>query len=89
MFYVYILENQNKKLYIGASENVEKRLEYHNKPTGSDWTQGKGLWKCIYTEEFSSKFEALKREKYLKSLKAGQRIKTYIAGWSSGSSTGS
>ena len=79
MFYLYILENEKGRLYIGVSQNVEKRLEYHNKSRGSDWTQGKGNWKSIHIEEYLDKSEALKRETYLKSLKAGQRIKKMLS----------
>lgn len=42
-----------------------KRLEAHNLGM-SIYTRGKGPWKLVYIEEFSTRTEALKREKMLK-----------------------
>ena len=75
---VYIIENSAKKIYIGCTSDLLKRLNSHNYPKGPDWTQGKGPWKIIYTEEYECQSDALRREKYLKGLKAGQRIKTIL-----------
>lgn len=78
MHTVYILENSSGKIYIGSTANVARRLESHNRPFGPDWTQAKGPWKLIHTEKLSTKSEALSREKKLKSLKAGKRIKDIL-----------
>lgn len=78
MHIVYLLENNNGKIYIGYTQNIENRLRSHNRLEGPDWTQGKGPWKIIHTEEYDNQSDALKREKYLKSLKAGKRIKTIL-----------
>ena len=78
MHTVYIIENTSGKIYIGYTQNLARRIRSHNYVKGADWTQGKGPWKVIYTEEFSCQSDALKREKKLKSLKAGQRIKTIL-----------
>ncbi len=78
MHYVYIIENEKGRIYIGESANFRKRIESHNWDDGPDWTQGKGPWLLIHTEEYNTEAEAKKREKYLKSLKAGQRIKTIL-----------
>ena len=78
MQYVYIIENTRGRLYIGETSNIEQRLDSHNRTAGPDWTQGKGPWKLIYFESFKNRTLALKRERYLKSLKAGQRIKDLL-----------
>jgi len=75
---LYIIENTKGRLYIGVSQEVRKRVISHNRPEGPDWTQGKGPWKLIYTEEYSDQSSALKRERFLKSLKAGQRLKQIL-----------
>ena len=75
MWCVYLIENKEGKIYIGHTANVDERVKRHNQPKGCLWTQGRGPWKVIYTEEFETKAEAIKREKKIKSLKAGQRIK--------------
>lgn len=78
MFHVYLIENSKEKIYIGCTSDLNKRLESHNREKGPDWTQGKGPWKLIHQEEYETQSEALSREKYLKSLKAGKRIKKLL-----------
>jgi len=78
MYYLYIVENNIGRLYIGVSSDPERRLESHNQPSGSDWTQGKGPWHLIYTETYTTKSDALRREKQLKGLKAGKRLKKIL-----------
>ena len=77
-YYVYIIENQAGKLYIGSTPSLENRLASHNRISGPDWTQGKGPWNLIYTEKFETKKLALQREKKLKRLKAGQQVKNIL-----------
>lgn len=75
---IEILENKAGKIYIGVTENLEQRISSHNRQQGSDWTQGKGPWKIIYTEEYSQKTDALAREKYLKKQKQGNESKKFL-----------
>lgn len=68
MFTVYILRSlKNSKRYIGyTSKEALKRLHDHN--TGSNkWTRENGPFIIIHTEEYESKYEAMSREKFLKS----------------------
>ena len=65
MFYVYVLENNDKTLYIGFSSNLKQRLKDHN--TGkSRYTRNKGTWRLIYYEAYTEKLDAIGREKFLK-----------------------
>ena len=79
MFYVYILENETTgKIYTGHSTDLERRLREHNDPSlgRRRYTRKqKGAWKLIYQEEFGSKSEAMRREKYLKSGAGREWIK--------------
>ncbi len=73
-FYVYILESiEHNVCYIGQCNNVEERLELHNSPRAR-WTKRYQPWRLIHTEEYASRSEAMKREKYLKSLKNIRRF---------------
>jgi putative endonuclease len=68
-FYVYILRSEIvEKYYIGSTSDLEKRIKLHNS-TKARWTKKYQPWVLIYSEEFISRSEAIKREKYLKSLK--------------------
>ncbi len=78
VYYVYLLENKEGKIYIGSTRDLPQRLEKHNSNNYQNWTKNKGPWIIIYSEKYDDKRVALVREKYLKSLKAGQRIKKIL-----------
>ncbi len=73
--FVYVLRSINfERNYIGFSRNVARRLRQHN--SGKTKSTKPFLpWKVLFFEEFSSKEEALKREKFLKSGKGREYIK--------------
>ncbi len=77
-FFTYLLENKEGVIYIGSTSNLELRLKNHNDSSQKGWTKKRGPWKMIYFEEFSSRSEAVSREIFLKSLKAGKRIKDIL-----------
>jgi len=78
MFNVYVLFSEKyNKIYIGMTSNLEMRFFAHNNlPKG--WTASFRPWKLVHTEEFSSKQEALKREKELKSARGRESIKKML-----------
>lgn len=74
MYFVYALHSPEfDKIYIGFSENPEKRLESHNDERNKGWTAKFQPWELIYTERFETKSAALKREKQLKTA-AGRKF---------------
>ena len=78
-YFAYILLSlKDNKHYIGSSSDVIKRLEYHNAGRQRS-TKHRIPFILIYSEEFGSKTEALKRELYLKSLKGGEALKRIIS----------
>jgi putative endonuclease len=63
MYFVYILKSlTNSKFCISSSEDLKKRLIYHNSGKVKS-TKAYRLCEIIYTEIFDSKVEALKRGK--------------------------
>ncbi|HRN25482.1 MAG TPA: GIY-YIG nuclease family protein [Ignavibacteriaceae bacterium] len=67
MFYfVYVIKSKEGFIYKGMTDNLERRLEEHNNKTLSFWTKRDTEWKLVYSEKFSEKSEALKREHWLK-----------------------
>lgn len=55
------------------TSNLEERIFAHNNlPKG--WTASFRPWRLIYTEEFSSKNEAFRSEKELKSAQGRESI---------------
>jgi putative endonuclease len=67
MYYIYVLwSSKLQKRYIGSTDIVGKRINEHNRGSNK-FTKGGIPWTKIYQEEFQTKTEALKREKFLKS----------------------
>ncbi|PIU24453.1 endonuclease [Candidatus Berkelbacteria bacterium CG08_land_8_20_14_0_20_39_8] len=64
-----MIENQDDhSLYISFSANVDRRIVEHISKIGGYYTKKKfGNWKLLYVEGYINRFDALKREKYLKS----------------------
>jgi putative endonuclease len=68
-FFTYIIQSeQDQSFYIGLTSDLQQRLERHNAGL-SNYTSGKAPWKLVYFEEYLTKTEALKREKFLKRMK--------------------
>jgi len=81
MYIVYAIFNStSKKIYIGQTNNLKKRLRLHNNKTFQNCYTSKfdGEWRLIYQEKVSTRHEALKREKELKSFRGREFIKQYI-----------
>ena len=67
MYTVYAIKSISKNyIYVGLTNNLEKRLEYHNKGYEKTTNPYKPF-KLIFTEEFENRSQARIREKYLKS----------------------
>jgi len=66
-FFTYIIQSKlDKSFYIGFTQDLQKRLEFHNSGQ-SKYTAKKKPWKIVYYEKFEDKAYAIKREKFLKS----------------------
>lgn len=64
---VYILQSlKNRRIYVGVSENVEKRLDYHNSRL-SPSTKKDAPFKLMAVESFTNLQQARRREHFLKS----------------------
>lgn len=71
MYVVYVLKSlKDSKLYVGQTSNLRKRRERHNlgMVQSRKWRRPLEL---IYYEEYSTRGDAIKREKYMKSLEGG------------------
>lgn len=67
IFFVYILKSPANKLYIGCTNNLTNRQNYHKWGIASKFTsQNKGPYKLVYKEDFHTRIEAMKRENQLK-----------------------
>jgi len=67
-FYTYILRCGDQSLYTGITNNLEKRLELHNRGKASRYTRARLPVQYVYLEYCENKSEALKREYSIKKL---------------------
>ena len=75
MFTVYVLYSEkHNKIYVGYTSNIDQRLLSHNELETKGFTLRYRPWKLIYTEVFSEKSNAMKREKQLKTAKGREFI---------------
>jgi putative endonuclease len=75
MFTVYVLYSASfDKIYIGYTSNLDERMLSHNSLSKKGFTSRFRPWSLVYTEEFSAKIDASKREKELKSAKGRKFI---------------
>ena len=82
MHYVYVLHSdKDGKLYTGATGDLRKRIEEHNKGK-VDSTTNRRPFDLIYYEACLKKEDAFRREKYLKSgngkIYLRNRLKKYL-----------
>ena len=77
IYFVYIIKNNSGKIYIGQTYDLEKRIREHNE-SGTGYTSKFRPWKLIHNENFSSRKEAMAREKYLKTGTGRDWIKKEI-----------
>ena len=68
-FYVYLICTINSKgnliSYVGYTNNLKKRLSFHNQGKGAKFTRGR-RWKLLYKKRFLTKKKAMQFEYVLK-----------------------
>ena len=79
-FVVYILFSKNcSKTYTGFTSNLIERFKSHNVLGVKGYTIKYRPWEVIYVEFFTSKANALRKEKFLKTGIGREFIKELIS----------
>ena len=71
--YVYILSCGDGTFYTDWTTDLEKRVKVHNQGKGAKYTRSRLPVKLLYSEEYSEKGEALRREAAIKKLTRRQK----------------
>lgn len=66
MYFVYLLECGDKSIYTGIATDVQRRFKEHRSGKGGAYTRSKKVKKVLYTERFSTRSEASRRESEIK-----------------------
>lgn len=83
-YVVYILRTSKNTLYIGQTNNLEKRIEEHRAKSvrSAKYIKYFDSFELVYSEAFATRSEAMKREAKLKKLTKKQKevlISDYFA----------
>jgi putative endonuclease len=65
-YFVYIITNRSKTLYIGVTNNLERRMWEHKHFSGSEFARRYKLDRLVYFESFDDIRKAIDREKQIK-----------------------
>ena len=63
------------RFYVGSTDDVQRRLVEHNDTRGDTFTHKHGPWILVWQEQFSSRSEAMVKEKQIKSMKSAKWIR--------------
>jgi putative endonuclease len=65
-YYVYILANEAKMLYVGVTNDLSRRIYEHKRKLIEGYTKRYNLSRLVYAEETDDVSAAIAREKQLK-----------------------
>jgi predicted GIY-YIG superfamily endonuclease len=68
-----MLKNAAGKLYIGITENLENRLQYHNTKRGALFTKSEHKFSIVFSEQYPTLAEARQREIQIKKWSRGKK----------------
>ncbi len=78
MYYIYVLRSlKNGRNYTGSTDNLERRLNEHNSGQ-SKYTRLTKPFKLLHFEQFETRAEACRRERYLKTGKGRSELKEIL-----------
>jgi len=77
MYYVYVLRNPAGRHYTGYAVDTLRRLGQHNSGISKS-TKNRGPWTLVYQEQFATRSQAMKREKFLKSGQGRKELRELL-----------
>lgn len=75
-YYVYMMASKSQTIYIGATNNLERRISEHKQELTDGFTKKYQCKKLVYYEDFSDINQAISREKYFKGKNRKFKIDT-------------
>jgi putative endonuclease len=74
-YFLYILKSEmSDSSYVGHTSDLTKRILEHNSGKSLS-TRGKKPWRIVYKEEYSTRSEAILRERHFKSVQGRLELK--------------
>jgi putative endonuclease len=73
-YYVYILASRSRTLYVGVTNDLERRLAQHRAGVGSRFVRKYGVQRLVHIECASSPRDAIAREKQIKRWSRAKKV---------------
>jgi putative endonuclease len=73
-YYVYILANRSRTLYVGVTGGILRRLDQHHSRTASAFTRRYLVRRLVHIEESSNIRDAIAREKEIKRWRRQRKL---------------
>jgi len=79
-FWVYNLENEAGRFYVGSSDDPERRLTEHNDTSSGHvtFTHKHGPWELVWQESHPTRAAAMARERQIKRMKSAHWIRANL-----------
>lgn len=74
-YFFYLARCADDTLYSGYTTDLKEREQAHNEGRGAKYTRSRTPIRIVYSEEFASKSEAMKREAEVKKWKKEEKEK--------------
>lgn len=74
MYFVYIIECDDKSLYTGITTDLKRRFAEHQNGKGGNYTRSRKVLRFVFTEEHLNRSSASKREAEIKSWKKEKKL---------------
>ena len=79
-YFVYLMASKSRVLYVGMTNDLERRVWEHRSGDGSAFTKKYHVHKLVYFEETDDVTAAIEREKQLKGWKRERKVALIEAG---------
>ena len=73
-YHVYMLRLQNDMIYVGSTDDLQRRYQEHLAGTGSKTTRDSKPVAIIYSEPHSDRSSAIRRERQLKKWSRAKKL---------------
>lgn len=73
-YYVYILASKTRRIYIGMTSDLERRLYEHRHGIRSVFASGYNMVRLVYVEDYTQVNDAIARERQLKNWRREKKI---------------
>ena len=79
MYFVYIIECNDKSLYTGITTNLDRRFNEHKNGIGGRYTRSREVVRIVYSEKHADRSSALKREAEIKKWRREKKLKLLVS----------